>query len=186
VTLFEYLAIAFGLVYSVAALRLLGGLPFAVAASRRYWVHLSLTLFQLLVIAASFWSFWSLQETEWTFPRFLLALAVPALIYYCSAVLVPENPEEVQSWHAHYFTVRQRFFAGIGLWAVAGATNASVNAGMPLTHPSRLIHLAVLLVSLVAAFSARPAVHAAIASLLGVVFLVWVLLFGFTPDWMAR
>lgn len=185
-TLFEYLAIAFGLVYSVAALRLLGGLPFAVAATRQYWVHLSLTLFQLLVTAASFWSFWSFQEADWTFPRFVLALTVPALIYYCSAVLVPENPEEVESWRDHYFSVRQRYFAGVGLWAVAGATNASVNAGMPLTHPSRLIHLAVLLVSVVAVVSPRPAVHAAIVTLLGAVFVGWIVLFGFSPDWMAR
>ena len=185
-TLFEYLAIAFGLVYSVAALRLLGGLPYAVAAARRYWVHLSLTLFQLLVIAASFWSFWSLQAAEWTFPRFGLALTVPGLIYYCSAVLVPENPEDIQSWNAHYFSVRQRYFAGVGLWAIAGATNASVNAGMTFVHPSRLIHLAVLLISLIAASSTRPAVHAAVALSFGALFVVWVLSFGFAPDWMVR
>jgi len=185
-TLFEYLAIAFGLVYSVAALRLLGGLPFAVEASRRYWVHLSLSLTQLFVIAASFWSFWSLKEAEWTFPRFLLALTVPALIYYCSAALVPENPEEVGSWRTHYFSVRQRLFLGAGLWAVAGATNASINAGMPLVHPFRAIHLTVVLVSVLAISTARPAVHAAVALLCGTAFLAWLLLLGLTPDWMAQ
>ncbi len=185
-TLFEYLAIAFGLVYSVAALRLLGGLPFAVAASRRYWVHLSLTLLQLLLIAASFWSFWSVHESEWTFPRFLLALTVPALIYYCSAILVPENPEEVESWRTHYYSVRQRLFAGVALWAVAGSTNASINAGMPLMHPFRAVHLTVLLVSIAGASSARPAVHNAIVLLLGAVFFVWLLSLGLAPNWMAR
>ena len=39
-TLFEYLAIAFSLVLSFAAMRLVAGLPYAVQADRRYWVHL--------------------------------------------------------------------------------------------------------------------------------------------------
>ena len=58
-TLFEYLAIAFGLLYSVAALRVLGGLPVAMVPQRRYFPHLLLTFILLLFIATSFWSFWS-------------------------------------------------------------------------------------------------------------------------------
>jgi hypothetical protein len=79
-TLFEYLAIAFGLLYSVAALRVLGGLPVALAQSRRYSLHLTLTVINLLLIATSFWTFWSLRDVEWTFPGFLLALLVPGLL----------------------------------------------------------------------------------------------------------
>ena len=185
-TLFEYLAIAFGLVYSVAALRLLGGLPLAVAVSRRYWVHLALTFFQLLLIAASFWSLWALREVNWTFPRFLLALSIPALIYYCSAVLVPENPGEVTSWRVYYFDVRRRYFVGVALWALVGATNASVNLRLPLTHPSRAVHLAVLLASLVAMSSSRPGVHAVLALLFGMIFVVWAVSLGLSPDWLAQ
>jgi hypothetical protein len=38
-TLFEYLAIAFGLLFSMTALRLVGGLPAALDPDRRFWVH---------------------------------------------------------------------------------------------------------------------------------------------------
>jgi uncharacterized membrane protein (DUF485 family) len=41
-------------------------------------------------------------------------------------------------------------------------------------------------VSVVAVVSPRPAVHAAIVTLLGAVFVGWIVLFGFSPDWMAR
>jgi hypothetical protein len=67
-TLFEYLAIAFGLLYSVAALRVLGGLPVALAQGLRSSLHLTLTVVNLLLIATSFWTFWSLRDVEWTFP----------------------------------------------------------------------------------------------------------------------
>lgn len=42
-TLFEYLVAAFALLYSLAALRLIGGISVALAPSRRYWPHLLLT-----------------------------------------------------------------------------------------------------------------------------------------------
>ena len=60
-THFEYLTVAFGLLYSIAALRLLGGLSVAMAPDSRYWAHLLLTFALLLHIAAGFWTFWSLQ-----------------------------------------------------------------------------------------------------------------------------
>ena len=95
VTLFEYLAIAFGLLYSVGALRILGGLPSALDPEKRYWVHTGMSLLMLMGIASSFWAFWSLRETAWTYPGFLLALLLPGLLFYCAAILIPENPEAV-------------------------------------------------------------------------------------------
>ena len=41
-TLFEYLAIAFSLVFSFIAARLVAGLPHALDSSRRYFVYLEL------------------------------------------------------------------------------------------------------------------------------------------------
>jgi len=57
VTPFEYLAIALGLVFTIAAMRLIGGLPHALDPARRYWVHLTLVLMMLFGVAASLWTF---------------------------------------------------------------------------------------------------------------------------------
>ena len=38
-TLFEYLAIAYGLLLSLSGVRLLNGLSHTMQASRRYWAH---------------------------------------------------------------------------------------------------------------------------------------------------
>lgn len=184
-TLFEYLAIAFGLLYSVAALRLLGGLAAATSAVARYWVHLSWVLLLLAGVVASFWTFWSLRDVAWTFPRFLLALTLPGLMYYCAAALVPEIPESVRSWREHFFAIHRRFFSGFGLWAVAAATGATVNLGMPLAHPARTVHITALVIGIIGATSRRHRVHAGIVVCMATLFLLWTVSAGVAPGWMA-
>jgi uncharacterized membrane protein YdjX (TVP38/TMEM64 family) len=185
-TLFEYLAIAFGLLYSVAALRILGGVPSALDASRRYWVHGGMCLLVLGAIAASFWAFWSYRQVEaWTFPRFLLALTLPGLMYFMAAVLVPENPEKVTSWRDHYFQVRVRFFIGLALWAASAAANATVGLAMPLAHPARAVHVSALLIGCLGASSSKEAVHKGIAGVSLAVLVLWALSIGLLPGSLA-
>lgn len=186
VTLFEYLAIAFGLLYSVAALRVLGGLPVAIDKSRRYSLHLSLIFVLLLLIATSFWTFWSLRDVAWTFQGFLLALLVPGLLYYCAAVLVPENPEEVLSWRDYYFRAHRRWYTGLGVWGLGAAVSATVNLGMPLHHPARAVHVTSIVVGIVGSVSSNPRVHAAIVTVVTTLMILAALSPNLGPGWMAR
>ncbi len=185
-SLFEYLAIAFGLVYSIAALRVVGGLPFATAPERRYPVQLVVMLFHILGTAAGFWTFWSFRDVEWTFPRFVLALTVPGVWYYCASVLVPENPEGVARWRDHYYAIHRRFFTGIAVWGLCAATSATVNLHMPFDHQARGVQASVIVIGTVGAVSSNPRVHAGIALLFGALFAVWALTSGVLPDWMVR
>jgi len=186
VTLFEYLAIAFGLLFSVAALRLVGGLPYALKASRRYGPHLAMTIILLLGSAASFWTFWSLNGVAWTFPRFLLALAIPGSFYFSVVMLVPENPESVESWQKHYYDVRVRFYSGLVLWGLAAAVSASLNLSMPLGHPARLFQAVIVGVGLIGTASSSPRVHAGIPLGIGLAGLLVALTIGAQPGWLAR
>jgi hypothetical protein len=185
-TLFEYLAIAFGLLYSVAALRVLGGLPVAIARGRRYSLHLILTFVQLMLIAISFWTFWSLRDVAWTFVGFLLALLVPGLLYYCAAVLVPENPEAVTSWRDHYYRTRRRWYGGFALWGVAAAVSATVNLGMSLHHPARAVHVISVVLGLTGCLSARPRVHAVVVLTLAALLSAGALSSNIDAGWLAR
>ncbi len=65
--LFEYLAAAFTLVLSFAVVRLVGGLPSALVAERRYWVHLLLLVAVLSMVASIFWALWSFREVSWNY-----------------------------------------------------------------------------------------------------------------------
>jgi hypothetical protein len=184
-TLFEYLAIAFSLLYSLAALRLLGGLPSALERGRRHPLHFGLCLVLLFLVTISFWVFWSLRDVEWTFAGFLAALAIPGSLYYSAAVLIPENPEDVASWRDYYFKVHSAVFGGLALWALAAATSASVNLGMGLVHRARLVHVTALCIGLTGAASSSHRVHAALLSLMGILTVV-TLAMHLGPDWLAR
>lgn len=180
-TLFEYLAIAYGLLFSVAALRILGGLPYAVEKSRRYWVHVAITLVLLLAVIGAFWTLWSLRDIRWTFSRFLLVLMIPGVLYYLAALAIPENPEQVESWFDHYYTVQRRFFTGFALWGVVAAVNASVNLSLPLTHPSRAIHVTAVVFGITGAASSNPRVHAGIVAVAYTAWALWALTTGMSP-----
>lgn len=184
-TLFEYLAIAFGLLYSVAALRLLGGLPAAMDPRRRYSLHLGLLLVNLFVVIVSFWTFWSLRDVEWTFMGFLVALTIPGLLFYMAAVLVPENPEDVASWRDHYFSVHTRWFGGMAAWGIGAATSASMNLGMGLAHPARLVHLLTVGIGVLGTSTARPRVHGVIVSAMCLL-VVATLAAHLSPGWLAQ
>jgi hypothetical protein len=163
VSLFEYVAIAFTLVFSYTAMRLIGGLPAALDHERRYWVHTTLVIGQLFSTAAIFWTFWSFRDVDWTLGSFLLVLTSPGLIYYNACALVPENPETVVSWRTYYYSARRRYFTGVGLWALSVAITSSVILELPVVHPVRTIQGSALALGLVGASTANPRVHAGIA-----------------------
>jgi hypothetical protein len=162
-TLFEYLAIAFSLVFSFAAMRLVGGLPHALASERRYWVHIVLVLLQLLATAAIFWIFWSYREVEWTFPRFLLVLSIPILVYINACALIPEAPASVANWRDYYFSVCRRYFIGVAIWTVLVAVAGTFVLGLAVIHPIRVPQIIFLTTGIVGASTANPRVHAGIA-----------------------
>lgn len=167
-TLFEYLAIAFSLVLSFAAMRLVGGLPYALERTRRYPVHLGVLGLLLFSIPIVFWAFWSYRDVTWTFPKFLLGLASPATMYFLTATLIPENPGEVPSWREYYYAVRVRYFVAVILLAIIVAVATTILIDLPLNHPARLGHATLLGIGVVGASTANPRVHGGIvvASLL--------------------
>lgn len=163
-TLFEYLAIAFSLVFSFSAKRLLAGLPFAIQPERRYWVHLTLTFTQLMATTAIFWIFWSFNGVIWTFPTFVIVLASPSLLYVNSCALIPQDPSLVESWRDYYYSVRRRYFVGAGLWALVVAGVGTLVLNVPWDHPTRAVQASILVAAVVGTISENPRVHAAIAA----------------------
>ena len=184
-TLFEYLAIAFSLLFSFSAMRLVGGLPHAVQSQRRYWVHLSLVCFQLLTTVIIFWLFWSFRTVAWNFPIFLLVLASPCLIYFNACTLIPENPSAVVSWHDYYYSIRRRFFIGVCCWVLAVATISTIVLKLPLLHTGRAAQAALLAGGVVGAASTNERVHSALVLFFGLLSLLLVATLAFRPGSFA-
>lgn len=165
-TLFEYLAIAFSLLFSFTAMRLIHGLPDTLDPKRRYPVHAFLMLIHLFGTAAVFWAFWSYRDATWTFGRFVLAMASPGLIYLCACTLIPDDPAAVQSWRTYYYSVRRKYFLVFTLWVLVVAAATTVLIQMPLVHPARGIQAGLLSAGIVGAVSSNARVHRGIVAFL--------------------
>lgn len=136
-SLFEYLAIAFSLLFSFTSMRLVTGLPHVFQANRRYWIHACLVVCQLLLTVEIFWTFWSHKDTEWIFPTFLLVLLNPGLIYYNACLLVPESPSSVISWQDYFYSIRRRYYTALLLWQGVVMVMDVLVLEQSLFHPVR-------------------------------------------------
>lgn len=184
-TQFEYLAIAFSLLYSLAALRIIGGLSSALSREARSGSHLVLTGTTLFLVAISFWVFYSLSGVEWTFAGFLVALLIPGAIYYCAATVMPSEAEAVASWKHHYLATRRRWFLGLAVWGASAAASASVNLGMELAHPARGVQATAVTVGLIGAWTENEKIHRAI-EVLFVILILTSLAAQLQPSWLAE
>ena len=181
-TLFEYLAIAFSLVLSLSGMRVVAGLPHAVRPDRRYWVHLCFVTWQLVFTVVIFWLFWSFRSVTWNFPTFVLVLASPSLIYFNACTLVPENPSSVESWREYFYSVRTRYFVGVGCWALATVAISTVVLRMPLLHSGRVPQAVMILIGVTGALSSNRRVHAGIALFVLAVSVLMAVALGLQPD----
>jgi hypothetical protein len=185
-TPFEYLATGSSLLYSVAALRVLGGIPSALDPARRYSLHVALTFVLLALVLIDFWVFWSFRDVEWTFLGFVFALLNIFMLYYCAAALIPENPETVKSWREHYFTMRRRTYGGLAAYGLAFFVNVSVNLGLALQHRSRAVQLTFFAVGVAGMASARPRVHGLLVLILALMMATASLVLGIDASWVPN
>jgi F0F1-type ATP synthase membrane subunit c/vacuolar-type H+-ATPase subunit K len=182
---FEYLAIAFSLLYSLAALRIIGGLAHAALAENRSAEHLIFTKATLFLIAISFWVFFGLVDVRWTFIGFLIALMIPASLYYCAAVSIPEDPADVESWRDYWVRSRSRWSLGLAVWAASAAGSATVNLGMGLAHPARVVQGAALTIGIVGMSTTSDRVYRALGGVM-VLIILMTLAAQLDPTWLTH
>jgi len=161
-TLYEYLAAGYVLMLSFGVLRAVSGIPYAVASSGRYGVHIFWLAASLGFCLFAFWGFWSVRHIEWTIFRFLGVLATPALIYAYISLLVPPDPAAVDSWRDYFFEVRIPLFSTCIALNVAIIGNSHFTLGIPLLHTTLLLNYAHIVICVIGLTSARPKVHTAL------------------------
>jgi len=165
VSQFEYISVAVSLVYSLLLAKLVGAIPVAVRSEQRYWIHTLWIVNLALGCMVSWWGLWSFREVVWGPGRFLAVFAFPSIIYLRAIVLLTEEPREVRSWSDHYYKSRRTFF----LLGVVGGANQAISPRLIMAQqqPTLVVigTIAFAAVSGLAAFSASPGVHAAVAVL---------------------
>jgi hypothetical protein len=163
VSLFEYLSIAYSLVFSFAAIRLVAGLPHVVASTQRYYVHVSHVFLVLFATVALFWAFWSFRDLQWNLFRFISLLAGPGMVYFLACTLIPDEPSSVDSWHAYFYSVRRQYFGGFCLWSVLQVMNTTIVLKIPLLHPIRVVQLLIFAMGVAGSITDNPEIQRIIA-----------------------
>ena len=148
-TLFEYIAIANSIMLSFAAIRLLDTMAHAFDPSRRSWVHCGFVVLVLWGAAQYWWIAWSFSGVvSWTYPKFLIYLTGPALLYSMARVVSSPDPSQVASFGRYFQQIHKRFFGILATYMLVLSLGSWILLGLPLIHPTRLSQLLVFLAAL--------------------------------------
>ncbi len=185
--LFNYIAIAFSFVYSTAAIRLIGGLSAAINKNSRYVVHLLFIVIMLISIITSFWGIWAHRNLEdWKLYKFIFLLIDGALYYFIATVLVPENPNEVDSWRDHYYKNKHKLFYAILTFLVYIQLNGFVLTGEFYFGPEQYFHIISLIPIFFGLRSKNHKVHLVIACFYIITTLTMMLTVASEPGWVDQ
>ena len=106
---------------------------------------------------------WGYAEVEWTLTSFLGLLAVPALMYVFSSVIIPHAPSAIESWQDYFFESRVPLFAtGALIFSAIALSNQLIQGASP-THPLEFTLYATVAVFATGLASADSRVHKVLA-----------------------
>ncbi|MEJ2130832.1 MAG: hypothetical protein P8Y95_04230 [Gammaproteobacteria bacterium] len=171
-TLFEYLGVLISIILSFGIIRLLDGIPSAFARDRGYWVHGTWVILMLWLHVQYWWAFWSYKEVTWNYPKFVLALGVPLLIYSLAITVVPRDASGVASWREHFYGIRVRFFSLYACWTALTALQAWLVLEQAFFTPLRLGQGLFVVLCVIGAMFGQPAFQGLLA-VLNVAVAIW-------------
>ena len=164
-TLFEYIAVANSIILSFALLRLLDAIPHAFNRTQRFWTHCAFLVAITWACVQYWWVSWSYSTVEsWTYPKFIVYLVTPALLYSLARTIASPDPSRVDSFREHFGRIRCRFFVLLSIYMITILLGSWFIAGVPFRHPLRLMQGLVVLASASGALVSNPRYIAALAA----------------------
>ena len=178
---YQHVVVVMSIVLGLAVTQVLKGIAQLYrtrARARPYWIHSAWVGLLLVFSLLLWWTFWSYRGiTEWSFLRFVLYLSPVIALYYLTVIIIPDPAEPVTNLKEYYFANRGALF---GTFAVCGAlttATAAVVRGLPLSDPSNLFRLALVLLMLIVMRSRTERVHTAVLVLCTVLLLLFIFLY---------
>lgn len=154
---FAHLSVLISIVLGLGITNLLMGFARIVQMRGRvkvYWPVVVWGLVLLLIHVQTWWSMFGLRNVEtWTFVAFSLTLMQPILLFFLSALLMPDfDRDEVLDLKANYFAQVQWFFGMIvALVALSLLRSYSMDGRLP-NAPDLAFHVAFIVGALPAMF----------------------------------
>ncbi|MGB8520196.1 MAG: hypothetical protein WCD38_08545 [Candidatus Tumulicola sp.] len=158
-TPFDYLTVLVSIVIGLAIANVLTRLSVVITARERvdfYWPPVAWAIWLFFVAVQHWWAQWSVRHTrEWNFGTFCLELAVPVLLFFISALVLPEREEngrlDLGEW---YFHNRAWFFAALFFVPAASLAEELTRTGH-IASPVNLAFLLFFEVTIAAAYALK-------------------------------
>jgi hypothetical protein len=178
---FEYVAVAFSLVFALILARLLESLPDVFSRERRYWIHSLWVIHLIFSVLGVWWALWGFRDADWTPVLFLEVMSFPMIFYMRAVFLLQDHDQSRQPWETLFYANRTRFFGASTLAAVAALLfDLSISDGTEVSRLIRLVGFAsVLLLNILGLVSNKPRTHSALVIVNFVIGLGWI--FGGIP-----
>ena len=180
---FAYVSVIISVVIGLGLSHLLTGVAELFKLRRRvkfYWVHLLWVALTFVGHIFLWWTMWNLRLVkDWNFFSFLLLLLAPVLLYVAAAFLIPKvEPgasvdlrQYFYEHHSAFFGVNAAFAALMGMenWLLTGRLSPA---------PVTVVFAVWFVLLCVSAVVKNARYHAAVGLLFGLLFLLFVVLFG--------
>lgn len=148
----EFMLIGVSMVLAIALGKLLEGVVNLSGDPSRYWVHSGWVLSRLMGVVLYFWVFRAAVigqvGIEWTFGKFLLAMAGPVTTFMQAHLLLTIDRNVSKDWRSHFCSVRRRFFVFAIVQQAANIVN-SITFDIPASAPAFLLLMVLSVVGLV-------------------------------------
>jgi hypothetical protein len=161
--LFEFIIGIISVILSLALAQLFLGLasllqrpqPVKLSLDHSTWV---LTI--LLLTFLHWWSLWDFREIEWTYPKFLFALAAPSLMFFAATLI---NPKEITGdaldLADHFEKVRRPFLIVFIVMGSIMTLDGPLFGTEPVFNILRAIQIVVILCAVAALVVESRKVH---------------------------
>ena len=116
---YDYIAVMLSIVLGLGATQMLSGLSQVIQNCNRiknYWVFYAWVIVVLGLILQFWWAYWDYRAYQnWTFFKFVYLLSGPAVLYFSSRILVPEDiGTQCSNLVTYCFRIRRPFY-----WSLA-------------------------------------------------------------------
>ena len=181
-TLFEYLSVAVSIVLSLALIRLIGGLRAVIECESRHWISIAWISLLIGFCLLHWWSSWSFRGADWTFLKFVLMLATPAVLYSLATIVVPDDAQTVDDWSSYFASKRVPLYVTLVILFLVGILDGPLIAGAPLLALPRVGAAAGLILAVLGLAARKPGLDAPIVVVYVLLFLVFALTLLAAPD----
>jgi hypothetical protein len=161
---FEYLSVLISIVLGLGITNLLTGFARIVqmrARVKMFWPAIVWAMLLLVIHVQTWWSMFGLRNLEvWTFLNFSLTLMQPILLFFLSALALPDfDREESLDLKKNYFAHRRWFFGMIVALLLFSLARAYATDGRFQTGADLWFHIGFIAGALPAAIVANEFFH---------------------------